>query len=45
VELPYSGDEVAMDIIMPDAGNFTQFESGMTADTVSGIIVIYRTVP
>jgi serpin B len=38
VELPYSGNQVAMDIIMPDAGKFTSFESGMTADTVSGII-------
>ena len=38
VELPYSGDQIAMDIIMPDAGNFTAFESGMTADSVSGII-------
>jgi len=38
VELPYSGNQVAMDIIMPDAGNFTHFESNLTADTVSGII-------
>ncbi|MGP8079239.1 MAG: serpin family protein [Dehalococcoidales bacterium] len=38
VELPYSGDQVAMDIIMPDAGNFTTFESGMTAGSISGII-------
>ncbi len=38
VELPYSGNQVAMDIIMPDAGNFTKFESGMTANSISGII-------
>ena len=38
VELSYSGDQVAMDIIMPDAGNFTKFESGMTADSISAII-------
>jgi serpin B len=38
VELTYSGNQVAMDIIMPDAGNFTKFESGMTADSISGII-------
>jgi serpin B len=38
VELPYSGNQVAMDIIMPDAGNFTKFESGMTADSISDII-------
>jgi serpin B len=38
VELPYSGNEIAMDIIMPDAGQFTAFESSMTADEVNGII-------
>jgi serpin B len=38
VELPYSGNQIAMDIIMPGAGNFMAFESGMTADSVSGII-------
>ena len=38
VELPYSGGQVAMDIIMPDAGNFTTFESGITAGSVSAII-------
>jgi serpin B len=38
VELPYSGNEVAMDIIVPDAGQFNTFESAMTADKVSGII-------
>jgi serpin B len=38
VELPYSGNEIAMDIIMPDAGKFTSFESAMTADKVNGII-------
>jgi serpin B len=38
VELPYDGNEIAMDIIMPDAGKFTSFESAMTADKVNGII-------
>ena len=38
VELPYDGNEIAMDIIMPDAGQFNAFESAMTADKVSGII-------
>jgi serpin B len=38
VELPYDGKEIAMDIIMPDAGKFTSFESGMTADKIAGII-------
>jgi serpin B len=38
VELPYDGDEIAMDIIMPDAGKFNTFDSSMTADKVNGII-------
>jgi len=38
IELPYSGNEIAMDIIMPDAGKFDTFESDLTADKVSGII-------
>ena len=38
VELPYDGNEIAMDIIMPDAGKFTDFDSSLTADKVSGII-------
>ena len=38
VELPYDSNEVAMDIIMPDMGKFTAFESSMTADEMSGII-------
>ena len=38
VELPYDGNEIAMDIIMPDAAKFTTFESAMTANKVNGII-------
>jgi serpin B len=38
VELPYDGNEIAMDIIMPDAGKFNTFDSSMTADKVNGII-------
>jgi serpin B len=38
VELAYDGDEIAMDIIMPDAGKFASFESAMTADKISAII-------
>jgi serpin B len=38
VEMPYDGNEVAMDIIMPDAGKFTSFEAGMTAKNVTAII-------
>lgn len=29
VELPYSGDQLAMLILVPDEGNFTKFESGL----------------
>ena len=43
VELPYSGKEIAMDIIMPDAGKFTSFESSMTADKIAGIIGSLKT--
>jgi serpin B len=38
VEMPYRGNEIAMDIIVPDAGKFTSFESAMTADKVTGIL-------
>jgi serpin B len=38
IELPYSGNEIAMDIIMPDAGQFSTFEAGMTAEKVTGIL-------
>ncbi len=38
VELPYDGKEIAMDIIMPDAGKFNSFESSVTPDKISGII-------
>jgi len=38
IELPYDGNEIAMDIIMPDTGKFTTFESAMTAEKINGII-------
>jgi serpin B len=38
IELPYDGNEIAMDIIMPDTGKFTAFESAMTAEKINGII-------
>ena len=43
VELPYDGNEIAMDIIMPDAGKFASFESAMTADKITGIIGSLKT--
>src|SRR5260221_1948836 len=35
VELPYAGDTAAMDIFVPDAGNFDAFESTLNADVFS----------
>src|SRR5260221_7594084 len=32
VELPYAGDTAAMDILVPDAGNFDAFESTLNSD-------------
>src|SRR5258706_7151378 len=32
VELPYAGDTAAMDIFVPDAGNFDAFESTLNSD-------------
>jgi serpin B len=38
VELPYKDDKTVMDIIMPDAGTFSTFESTMTAASVFQIV-------
>ena len=38
VELPYDGHELSMLIIVPERGNFTNFEKGMTAEQVDSII-------
>ena len=41
VELPYAGDTAAMDILVPDEGNFEAFESSLDADlfneTINGL--------
>ena len=37
VELPYSGRDMAMTILLPDAGNFSEFEESMDAALVSRI--------
>lgn len=41
VELPYAGDAAAMDIIVPDEGNFGAFESSLNSDlfneTINGL--------
>jgi serpin B len=38
VELPYVGDTVAMDIIIPDAGTFLAFEASLNADQLAAIL-------
>lgn len=37
-ELTYQGGTAAMDIIMPDGGNFAQFEASLTSQEVNNII-------
>lgn len=37
VELPYVGEQVAMLILVPDAGNFEAFESNLNAATIADI--------
>jgi serpin B len=38
VELLYAGDTAAMDIIVPDAGNFEAFESSFNKETLDSIL-------
>jgi len=38
VELAYAGETAAMDIIVPDAGNFEAFESSFNKDTLDEIL-------
>jgi serpin B len=38
VELPYAGGTAAMDIIIPDEGQFEAFEAGLDWPTVEGIL-------
>jgi serpin B len=38
VELPYEGESAAMDIILPDEGNFSEFESTLTAEKLDEIL-------
>jgi len=38
VELPYEGRKIAMTIIVPDAGNFEQFEAALDAGQVNAIL-------
>ena len=38
VELPYTGDQVAMMLILPDEGNFNDFESSFDAARLNDIV-------
>ncbi len=38
VELPYEGGDVAMTILLPDAGNFREFEESLSGEAVDDIL-------
>jgi serpin B len=38
IELPYTGDELAMDIFLPSEGTFESFEGSLTSERVNGIL-------
>jgi len=37
VELPYSGDETSMVVVLPDAGSFASVEAGLSGDFVTSV--------
>lgn len=37
VELPYSGDETSMVVVLPDAGKFASVEAALSGDFVTGV--------
>ncbi|MFZ1043137.1 MAG: serpin family protein [Anaerolineales bacterium] len=45
VELPYNGNTAAMDIIMPDSGNFQSFESALDAQKINDIFNSMQSTP
>jgi serpin B len=45
VELPYQGNTAAMDIIVPDEGNFQNFESTIDAQKLNGIFTSMQSMP
>ena len=45
VELPYNGNTAAMDIIMPDQGNFQNFESTLDAQKINEIFNSMQSTP
>jgi len=38
LELPYKGDRIAMDLVLPDSGMFTAFEDSVTHEGLTGLI-------
>jgi len=38
LELPYRGERIVMDLILPDSGRFSAFESALTEETLSTLI-------
>ncbi len=45
VELPYNGNTAAMDIIMPDEGNFQNFESALDTQKINDIFNSMQSTP
>jgi serpin B len=45
VELPYNGETAAMDIVMPDEGNFKNFESTLDAQKLNDIFSSMQSTP
>lgn len=45
VELPYAGETAAMDIILPDEGNFESFEASFNKDVYDEIVNGLQVVP
>jgi len=43
IELPYLGDEIAMDILLPDTGKFTEFEISLDAAMINNIVAAMYT--
>ena len=43
VELPYDGGEMAMAVLLPDAGSFSEFEGLLDASTVDGVLEALET--
>jgi serpin B len=44
IELPYEGGTAAMDILLPDAGNFETFEASLDAQTLDEILLSMQPV-